>query len=66
MFSLAAAHKALDAAGQIADPTLKLRFEQNVVAFMSLAEAAKNYPCIKRAWIEFLGEHPDAATERVQ
>jgi NAD(P)H-dependent FMN reductase len=66
MFSLAAAHKALDANGEIADPTLRSRFEQNVAAFMSLAEAAKNYPCIKRAWIEFLGEHPDAATERVQ
>ena len=66
MFSLAAAHKALDANGNLVDPTLASRFEQNVTAFMSLAEAAKNYPCLKRAWVEFLGEHPDAATERVQ
>jgi NAD(P)H-dependent FMN reductase len=49
MFSLATAHKAFDG-DRIADPTLEARFEKNVQAFLSLSEAAKNYPCIKRAW----------------
>jgi NAD(P)H-dependent FMN reductase len=66
MFSLAQAHQALDAAGQIRNPQLADRFEQNIVAFMDLVEAAKHYPCAKKAWIEFLGEQPDAATDRVE
>ena len=28
--------------------------------------ATKNYPCIKKAWVEFLGEKPDPVTERVE
>ena len=66
MFSLATAHKALTAEGKIADEVLAQRFEQNLVAFMSLVEAAKNYPCIKKAWVEFLGEQTDPVTERVE
>jgi hypothetical protein len=31
------------------------RFEQNLVAFLDLVEAAKHYPYIKKAWVEFLG-----------
>ena len=31
-----------------------------------LVEAAKHYPCEKRRWVEFLGEHPNPATERVE
>ena len=65
MFSLAMAHKAF-AGDRIADPALQQRFEQYIQAFLELAEAAKHYPCIKRAWIEFLGEHPDAAVDRVE
>jgi chromate reductase len=64
MFSLAAAHTAL-ADGHIADAALRARFETNMQAFLSLAEAAKHYPCIKRAWIEFLGEPPSAGADRV-
>lgn len=64
MFSLAQAHKAL-ADGTIADPALKGRFDKNVQAFLSLAEAARHYPCIKRAWVEFLGETPGATADRV-
>jgi hypothetical protein len=45
---------------------LAMRFEQNLVAFMSLVEAAKYYPCIKKAWVEFLGEQTDMLTERVE
>jgi len=59
MFSLAAAHKAF-AEGDIADASLRERFGMTIQAFLSLAEAAKNYPRIKRAWIEFLAEPPNA------
>jgi chromate reductase, NAD(P)H dehydrogenase (quinone) len=64
MFSLAMAHKAFDATG-LADAALRARFEKNVQAFLSLAEAAKHYPCMKRAWVEFLGEPPGAGEDRV-
>lgn len=66
MFSLAMAHKAFDTAGNIADQALAKRFEDNIVAFMNLVEAAKHYPCMKKAWFEFLGEKTDTETERVE
>lgn len=66
MFSLAMAHKAFTSEGGIADGTLAKRFEDNLIAFMNLVEAATHYPCIKKAWVEFLGEHPDPVTERVE
>jgi NAD(P)H-dependent FMN reductase len=66
MFSLATAHKAFAAEGNIADTTLTKRFEDNLIAFLSLVEAAKHYPCMKKAWVEFLGEKPDPVTERVE
>ena len=66
MFSLATAHKAFTPWGNIADETLAKWFEENLVAFMNLVEAAKNYPCMKKAWVEFLGEKPDPVTERVE
>jgi hypothetical protein len=64
MFSLAQAHKAL-VEGDFADAALRARFEKNIHAFLSLAEAAKHYPCIKRAWVEFLGEPPGSEIDRV-
>ena len=64
MFSLSMAHKAF-AGGDLADPALRTRFEKNLQAFLSLAEAAKHYPCIKKAWVEFLGEPPGAGEDRV-
>jgi NAD(P)H-dependent FMN reductase len=64
MFSLAMAHKAFGG-DDLADPALRARFETSVQAFLSLAEAAKNYACIKRAWVEFLGETPGAGADRV-
>lgn len=64
MFSLAQAHKALNTEGGIANPQLSHRFDLTITAFMDLVEAAKHYPCVKKAWFEFLGEHPEAATER--
>ena len=59
MFSLATAHKAFADDGSIADGKLGERFEQTVVAFLDLVEAAKHYPCMKKAWVEFLGEPDD-------
>jgi NAD(P)H-dependent FMN reductase len=64
MFSLAMAHKAFDG-DVLADASLGARFEKNLQAFLSLAEAAKHYPCMKRAWVEFLGETPGAPADRV-
>jgi chromate reductase, NAD(P)H dehydrogenase (quinone) len=66
MFSLAQAHKAFDGDGRIADPQLQERFETNIVNFMDLVEASKHYPCVKRAWVEYLGERPEPAFDRVQ
>jgi len=66
MFSLAMAHKAFTPEGKIADETLSKRFEDNLTAFMNLVEAAKHYPCMKKAWVEFLGDKPDPVTERVE
>jgi chromate reductase len=66
MFSLAQAHHALDQDGQLIDPRLGGRFEQTVVGFMDLVEASKHYPCVKTKWVEYLGEHPDPAIDRVE
>lgn len=66
MFSLAQAHSAFDAGGRIADPQLQDRFNDTIAAFMDLVEAAKHYPCVKTKWVEFLGERPDPALDRVQ
>ena len=66
MFSLAQAHKAFDGDGRIANEQLQERFETNVANFMDLVEASKHYPCVKRAWVEYLGEQPDPAVDRVE
>jgi NAD(P)H-dependent FMN reductase len=66
MFSLAQAHQALDADGQITSPPLHKRFESTITAFMDLVEAAKHYPCAKKAWFEFLGEPPHGETARAE
>ena len=66
MFSLATAHQAFNDEGNIINPVLAKRFEENIVAFMNLVEAAKHYPCMKKAWVEFLGEQPNLVTDRVE
>ena len=38
----------------------------NIDNFMDSVEANKHYPCIKSAWVEYLGEHPEPAIDRVQ
>jgi chromate reductase, NAD(P)H dehydrogenase (quinone) len=66
MFSLAQAHQAFDDSGQIADPQLGAFFRATIVGFLDLAEANMHYPCIKTAWIEYLGERLEPATSRVE
>jgi NAD(P)H-dependent FMN reductase len=66
MFSLAQAHKAFDGEGRISDPRLQGRFETNLVNFMDLVEASRHYPCVKREWVEYLGEHPEPVLDRVE
>jgi chromate reductase, NAD(P)H dehydrogenase (quinone) len=66
MFSLAQAHDAFDGRGRIAGEQLRARFETNIVNFMDSVEADKHYPCVKRAWVEYLGEHPQPIIDRVQ
>jgi chromate reductase, NAD(P)H dehydrogenase (quinone) len=63
MFSLAMAHKAFDPDGHLVDKVLASQFENNLIAFMNLTEAAKHYPCVKKSWIEFLGEKPELVEE---
>lgn len=66
MFSLAQAHTAFAEDGRIANDLLEKRFEDTIHCFLDLVEAAKHYPGLKKQWVEFLGEHPDAATDRVE
>lgn len=66
MFSLATAHKAFTQEGKLSDDTLGKRFEDNIISFMKTVEASKHYPCIKKAWVEFLGQNIDPATDRVE
>lgn len=66
MFLLAQAHQAFGPDGDIANEQLRDRFERTLVAFMDLVEADKHYPCAKKAWVEFLGEHPNPLIDRVE
>lgn len=66
MFSLAQAHDAFGADGRIANGMLQQRFEETLRCFMDLVEAAQHYPGLKKQWIEFLGESPDATIDRVE
>ena len=66
MFSLAQAHRCFDDSGRLADAELQRRFDVNLKGFMDLVEASKNYPCAKKAWVEYLGEHPEPELDRVE
>ncbi len=66
MFSLEMALKALTPEGNITDETLASRFEDNLVAFMNLVEAVKNYPCIKSMCRIFRRKNRPSVTEHVE
>lgn len=66
MFSLAQAHEAFAPDGRIANDMLQKRFSETIRCFMDLVEAAKHYPRLKKQWVEFLGEQPNRATDRVE
>lgn len=66
MFSLAQAHQAFDAEGRLADATLQKRFDSTIECFLDLVEAAKHYRALQKQWVEFLGERPTEATDRIE
>jgi len=66
MFSLAQAHEAFADAGRLANDVLQKRFDETIGCFLDLVEAAKHYPRLKKQWVEFLGEHPNRAIDRVE
>lgn len=66
MFSLAQAHRAFDDEGRIADERLAARLHDTVANFLDLVEASTHYACVKRAWVEFLGEVPDPEVDRIE
>ena len=66
MFSLAQAHQAFAEDGTLANDLLQKRFDDTIGCFLDLVEAALHYPALKKQWVEFLGEQPDAATDRVE
>ena len=66
MFSLAQAHEAMTADGQLQDAALQDRLDRTLGCFLDLVEATKHYPQIKKVWVEFLGERPNSATDRIE
>jgi chromate reductase, NAD(P)H dehydrogenase (quinone) len=66
MFSLAQAHEAFAESGKLANDVLQKRFDDTLGCFLDLVEAAKHYPGLKKQWVEFLGEHPNRATDRIE
>ncbi|HXT18572.1 MAG TPA: NAD(P)H-dependent oxidoreductase [Gemmatimonadaceae bacterium] len=66
MFSLAQAHEAFGDNHRLKNDVLQQRLETTISCFMDLVEAAKHYPALKKEWVEFLGERPDATIDRVE
>jgi NAD(P)H-dependent FMN reductase len=66
MFSLAQAHQAFDHDGSLKDRALQERFDSTISCWLQSVEAGKHYPMMKTQWVEFLGEKPDVATDRVE
>lgn len=52
--------------GRLANDVLQKRFESTLGCFVDLVEAATHYPVLKKQWVEFLGDRPDAAIDRVE
>jgi chromate reductase, NAD(P)H dehydrogenase (quinone) len=66
MFSLAQAHTAFRDDGHLAHESLEPRLERTISCFLDLVEASKHYGRMKKEWVEFLGEHPSEATDRIE
>jgi NAD(P)H-dependent FMN reductase len=66
MFSLAQAHTAFADDGRLTSDTLTKRLDSILGCFLDQVEATKHYPALKKQWVEFLGEQPNHATDRVE
>ena len=66
MFSLAQAHEAFGDDGRLRHTTLEERLARTLGSFVELVEAATHYRSLRKQWVEYLGEHPNAATDRVE
>ena len=66
MFSLAQAHTAFRDDGHLSHEALEPRLERTITCFLDLVEASKHYGRMKKEWVEFLGEHPSEATDRIE
>jgi NAD(P)H-dependent FMN reductase len=66
MFSLAQSHQAFRDDGTLKNDVLAKRLDDTISCFLDLVEAATHYPALKKQWVEFLGEQPDRATDRVE
>ena len=66
MFSLAQSHEAFAPDGRLKNDVLQKRFDDSLSCFLDLVEAAKHYPRLKKQWVEFPGEHPNDATDRIE
>lgn len=66
MFSLAQAHTAFRDDGELVNETLRKRLDGLITSFLDLTEASAHYRELKKQWVEFLGEQPDAVTDRVE
>jgi hypothetical protein len=66
MCSLAQAHQAFADDGTIENAQLQERFVATITDFVDLVEAATHYPCIKKEWVEYLGQQPDPLIDRVE
>jgi len=65
MFSLAQAHQAWEGE-TLKETAVHDRLDRTLGCFLDVVEATKHYPRIKKVWVEFLGEHPNAATDRIE
>ena len=66
MFSLAQAHEAFAGDGRLKDGKLQQRLEDTLSCFLDLVESSKHYTHLKKQWVEFLGEHPNPVTDRIE
>jgi chromate reductase len=66
MFSLPQAHEAFREDGHLTRESTEQRLETIVSCFLDITEASKHYGRMKKQWFEFLGEHPNEATDRVE